>query len=177
MSLLEVSPVHSTTESGIPYLEIVPSHKGVRVQRTEVGHCLNRFWTIWLRELVLHDTARKHGFAVELRDSSVRVSSNTTPEGLMETVRALAARIVPLPNPPIVRQEWSAKTNGMSWIVRGDVDLTECLKSLRLPRGARVEGGYWSVTLWRSPKCLFKTRDLALMVEYHVATHLQSLNA
>jgi hypothetical protein len=170
MSLLEASPVLTSTKKGTAYLEIIPHGNKVRVQRTDAGKTLNKFWTVWLRQLLMEQTDRKHGFAVELRGSSVLVSSNTSPEGLMETVRAMAARIVPLSNPPMTRWGLDATSSFMPWRVKDEVDLTECLKSLRLPRGAHVTNGRWLMSLKRSQKCPFRISELALMVEYHVAT-------
>lgn len=172
MSPSAASPVITSTRKGTAYLEIVPHGKKVRVQRTEAGRSLNRFWTVWLRKLLLEQTDPKHGFAVELRGSSILVSSSTTAQGLMETVRSLAAQITPLRKPPIsLREDWTTSRSA-SWEVHGDVDLSECLESLELPQKSRVDvSGTWFVSLTRHRSNSFRIGELCLMVELHVALY------
>ena len=169
MTSSTASPILTATKKGTAYLEIVPHGTKIRVQRTDSGRTLNRFWTAQLRQLLLEQTSPKHGFAVELRGSSILVSSNTSQQGLMETVRMLASRITPVPNPPMTRRDSTISNRYMSWFVDDGVDLTDCLSTLRLPR-AGVTGGLWHISLDRSQRCLFRIGELALMVESHVAT-------
>ncbi len=169
----EISPIASANQSGVAYLEIVPYDGGVRVQRTDAGRrSLNPFWTVWLRQLILEKADPKHSFAVELRDSDVFVSSSSTPEGLMETVRAFGCRIHPLPL-PMRRRHASTTSRWMSWDT--EVDLSEPLKLLSLPGGKfRTWATPLHAVLERDQRNKFQIGTLGLMVECHIA---RTLNA
>lgn len=173
-----VSPVLTDTKKGTAYLKIVPHGSKVRVQRTQAGRTLNRFWMIWLRQLLLDKTDLKYGFAVEVRGTSLLVSSNSSRQGLEETVRAFAAQIAPIPNPPMTRRDDITSRREMWWWVKqdecDDVDLTECLRELQLPGKAWVDGGRWLVSLKRDAQNPFQIRELGMMVECHVALYLRA---
>lgn len=174
MSSSSASLVTSSTRKGTAYLEVVPYRGKVRIQRTKAGRCLNKFWTVWLRQLILEKTDLKHSFAVELRGTSVLVSSRTTQQGLIETVRSLCEEIVPIPNPPITRIDSCTSKAGASWKIEGDFDIDACLESLDLPGKARVHGDWGGCRITRDQKNVFRISELCLMVELHVALYCRS---
>lgn len=165
-----VSPVTSRTSKGTAYLEIVPQQDGrVRIQRTETGKTLNKFWTIWLRRLILTSTCPKDGFAVELKGAEVLVSASLSRQAIVSTVSALAEHIVPIPNPPIYRRVDAIRSRQAIWDVDPSVDLSEALNGIRLPHPAVLKLQNGLLTLDRGAKNPFTIGELCLIVEEHVA--------
>lgn len=169
------SPVLSPTKHGTPYLEIVLQDDGkVRVQRTEAGKTLNKFWTAWLRHLILGKSDPRGGFAVELRGAAILVSASVSSQALMETVRAFAQQIVPIANPPIHRLTDSVTSRQACWNITSGVDLQDCLQSVQLPQPAQLQAQNGHIVLTRGSKNPFKIGELCLIVEHHVALHCRS---
>lgn len=102
--------VHSQHGEHKAYLEIVPDGTAIRVQPTALGKKkLNRFWTMWLRKLLLEQAPEKRGYAVETRNNNVRITSDASIDAMMGTVHQIAAQIQPLREPPLVRDPWDTK--------------------------------------------------------------------
>lgn len=100
---------------------------------------------MWLRELILTKTDARHGFAVELYHRNVIVSSSTTPIGLRETVRSLAADVRPLMIVPLKR--WNDKGprhspnsyGPIQWaITYPGLSVQEIIDKIPLPKGATL---------------------------------------
>lgn len=125
------------------FLEMVPQGHRVRVQPTELGKsCLNRFWSLWLRELILTKTDHRHGFTVELYGGNVVIASNTTSAGLYATVGQLAGEVRPLLVLPLKRwfnrNDPGPKSYGpIIWgIDRPNLPVKTIIDGMTLPRGA-----------------------------------------
>ena len=170
-------PVHSTFGRHLSFLEVLPRDDGkVRVRATELGRrSLNKFWTAWLRDLVLHKTDAKHVFAAEMRDGDVIVSWSKSSSGLTHAVLGLASQISPLTKIPLKRHiPRQASPHLREWRIvepRGTtLDIDAIIESVRLPQGAviRYNSCLKSIEVERVD-CDLSTRDLALITEYHFA--------
>ncbi len=175
MGTTNMVPVYTGTKRGTAYLEIIRQGSSVRVQTTLAGRTLNKFWTVWLRWLILAKTDSLHGFSVELLDSFVVVTSNVTPEGLVETVRSLAAGIVPLPNPPITRLDRTTAHEAW-WDIEPGTDVGALLQELHPyfpnshdPKRVRLLAEGWRIRLLRPSNYPLNMRDLCRLVELHAA--------
>lgn len=159
-------------DDGKAYLRIVPFRPGVvRVERTTAGKKrLNGFWAFWLRQLILNTDVR-HGFAVEVRRSSVLVQSETTQQGLIETVRSLAAQIVPVQPPPMERTKWIKATN-LHWNFEASFEPENYMPQVLLPPGGYLSHRYGWYEVRRRKDCQFSIGELASMVEMQVALTL-----
>lgn len=199
MTLLATPPTSTATLNAIPIYCMYGSHKAfveillrdddkVLVRATELGrNTLNKFWTAWLRDLVLSKIDAKHVVAVEMRHGDVIVSWSKSPSGLVAAVLSIAAEIRPMMHRPLKpyiarfkpshRREWR--------IILPDavtLDAPAIAASIKLPRGAQVryiditsEDHKWAdaysyIVLDRDPQCIMSARDLALIIEYHFAT-------
>lgn len=178
-------PVYSAHGRNRSFLEIVQRADRIRVQPTELGRSsLNRFWPVWLRDVILEKTDRRHGFAVEIYRKGIVVSSGTSPEGLQETVRSLAAQIRPLMHLPIKRwndrnNEEAASYGPIEWAVtRKGLPVATLINTLKLPRGGVVKFDEWDP--WHSNYGLGRItltarsgavslREMAMSVELHFA--------
>lgn len=170
MTTAVATPVNTMCLNGTAYLEVIPVRNGVRVQRTSSGRTLNPFWDVWLRNLVLTKGNAGKGLGVALGDGSVFVSSSRIKSnGLLQTVRSIASVITPLPHPPIRRRHESTRSSNAQWWVDDEADVTECLKSIRLPRGSSVRGGEWWVDLNHPRRSPLRISVVCRMVELHVA--------
>lgn len=101
--------VHSRYGSNHPYLRASVRPQGGVEVRPANGHgkSLNRFWPVWLRELVRVKMNQYHTAGVELldrdRDRVVITASRISNIGLASSVAGIAAEIRPLLDPPLRR--------------------------------------------------------------------------
>lgn len=178
-------PVHSSYGRHKSFLEIVRQGERVRVQPTDLGkQTLNRFWHMWLRELILSKTDYAHGFGVEISRGNLVISSNTTEDGLRETVRNLAAEIRPLMHLPLLR--WNNRNNDnprsygpIEWaILRKNLPIAIIASTMRLPPYARLScddyGFKTAQESWGSLQLEYgggplSGRELGMIVELHFA--------
>ncbi len=163
------------------YLEVIPQGKTVRVQpvNSDHGRALNRFWTVWLRHIILEKADARHTYGVELRDNSVIVTSSATQEGLAHTVMMLAQEVRPIRQAPLERTPWSNTHQGkLTWEYSGEEwgdKEVQAASSLVLPHGAvlHVIDGLlrWSQTveLHCSSACELRPADVGKIVELHFA--------
>lgn len=141
----------------------------VRVRPTQLGKSeLNRFWSVWLRELIMTKTDARFGFTVEIFGRYVLVAANMTPDGLFGTVRQLAAQIYPIRDLPLVRVEldWSHKSYGpFRWKLEypGYFPVGFFL-DIRLPRGA-VLTKTWDGLRLECRKTAIPGREVGMLVE------------
>ena len=181
----EAVPIYSAHGKHKAFLELVEQRGRVRVQRTALGNSsLDKFWVVWLRELILKKADPAHGFAVEIFGDGVVVSSSTTMNGLRETVHKIATDIRPLLGSPLKR--WNDRNNDVSksygpitWgITRPGMPVALIIDSIPLPKGVVLK--FDEYNLWRSEETnghLSLTygsgplpgRELAMMVELHFA--------
>jgi hypothetical protein len=145
----------------------------IRVRRTQLGKDkLNRFWTVWLRELIMTKTDIRFGFSVEVYGEYVLVAADTTPEGLLETVRQLAAQIYPIKELPLVRieKDWSHKRYGpFRWrLVYPRYFPIGHFLGMSLPRGAALERTYDGMRLV-CDKTAIPGREVGMLVELRAA--------
>lgn len=183
-----MTPVVSAHGRNKTFLEIVQQGDRVRVQPTSLGKSsLNRFWPMWLRELILTKTDHRLGFAVELYGKNVVVSSEATREGLLETTRSLAADIRPFMHVPLKR--WNDRNNPdprpygpIDWVItRPGIPVALIIDAIPLPRYASVEFhdeswlwgydddddyGMIELTYGGGP---LSSREIAMIVELHFA--------
>lgn len=183
----QVTPIFSVHGRHKAFLEIVQQGNRVRVQPTPLGRStLNRFWPMWLRELILTKTDHQHGFAVELYRGNVVISSETTMDGLRETTRSLAADIRPLMGMPLKR--WNNRNNPnpdpygpIEWLInRPGIPTALIIDAIPLPRYANVKFRDWSWH-WRHSDDDYgmvrlaygggalSSREVAMIVELHFA--------
>lgn len=177
MAAATARPVASATQKGTAFLQIVDFDRGVRVEPTRAGKtALPRYWPEWLWWNLLNRTDTKHGFAVGLHEpNSVIVQSNTTAEGLTETVRAFASEIRPVHSLSSVMTLLSSHGGITNWHVYRDRvdDVRDCLPRLKLPGKAQVSlRGGWLLTLKRDRHDQLPLRNHARMVEHWVAKSL-----
>lgn len=146
---LERVTVHSLHGEHQAYLEVVRDGAAVRVQPTRLGKKkLNRFWTMWLRKLLLEQTPAKRGYAVEVRSNNVRITSDTSVEAMMGTVHQIAAQLQPLTHPPLVRHPgFDQNARSMRLSIKAtpqsapdeqvaELDWENILSNVQLPEGA-----------------------------------------
>jgi hypothetical protein len=179
-------PIHSSYGRHKSFLEIVRQGDRVRVQPTDLGkQTLNRFWHMWLRELILTKTDYVHGFAVEITRGNLVISSSTSEDGLRETVRSLAAEIRPLMHMPLLR--WNNRNNDnprsygpIEWaILRRNMPIAIIASNMHLPSYAKLswdpDGEYGFKTAresWGSLQLSYggghlSGRELGMIVELH----------
>lgn len=169
------SPVYTSTLHGTAFLEVVPTGRGVRVQRTESGRTLNPFWTVWLQQLLFEKVDRKYNVFADVRDGNVNVSARMSAEGLIATIQRIACEIRPLPKPPIDWRHESTSPGYTLWWVDEDhpADVVSLLKTCKLPGKSRLSANCSFVELWRDPRMSDPTIGiLRLMVELHLALAL-----
>lgn len=174
---LEASPVFSKYGRNKSFLQVVPRDDSkVLVCTTELGsRSLNKFWTAWLRDLLLHKTDAKHVFAVEMRNGDAIVSWSKSSSGLTHAVLGLASQIGPLTKVPLKRIDpQRTSPNKRTWRIVNisgvELDIESIIKSIKLPNGAVVRHNVHlnTIELVRNG-CILSTRDLALIVEYRFA--------
>lgn len=136
--------VASKYGSNHSYLTIAPKTGGGIEVRPTNGHgqSLNRFWPVWLRELVVNKMDVRHTAAVELfdrdRDRVTITASHISTMGLTYSVASIAAEIRPLIDPPLKRSkdprrefgaakvaEWAIKTHYLDALDWSEV-LADC---------------------------------------------------
>jgi hypothetical protein len=112
--------VHTMYGRNKSYLEIVPEQLGVRIQPTATGKlALNRFWTMWLRKLLLEQTSAERAYSVEVRSHSVHVKSSASPEATIGTVHHIASQVRPLNPPSLIRgPEYFEDKFSMCWTIK-----------------------------------------------------------
>lgn len=89
----------------VSYLRLQWDNDRIRVSRTRLGkEKLPVFWRVWLRELMLKKTESHRGIYVSFDHNHVIIGAeNMTREGLIATVRQLAAQIYPPLKQPLER--------------------------------------------------------------------------
>lgn len=173
----EARPVDCTHGKGGQFLEIYPVGEKVRVQRTALGKArLNRFWPMWLRQLVLDDANPAGNFTVEVYGDSVIIGSTTAPAHLFEAVRGFAAEVSPISRVPLRRVN---RRREISWKVdfAGEVDVLGELSG-KLPTGASLS--FWDsfryvpdhttgTLILRTRRSKLPNREIAMLVELHLS--------
>jgi hypothetical protein len=162
-------------ENGTAFLVIEKCPHGVRIRRSSrYGRNLNRFWPIWARELILKADV-KYQLKISIGTDDMTVASPKPPEEWVGALGHLLAQIVPMPIPPIERNERGFR--GIRWSVNEDADLEDVVKKIRLPDAAarhfKVEGGVYYIFLavagtGRNQRVI-NPREVALMVELEIA--------
>lgn len=161
------------------YLEVIPQGKAVRVQPVDSdrGRALDRFWTVWVRDIILNKSDERHTYGVELRDNAVIVTSSATQQGLIYTVAMLAQDVRPIRQAPLHRELQVYPRGCLAWEYGGEWGDKErqATSSIVLPHGAElrvIEGlPSWPtrLELRRSLACQLKMADVGKIVELHFA--------
>jgi len=141
-------PIYSKYGQHKSFLEIMPQGDRLRVQTTKLGSaCLNRFWFMWLRKLILEKTDARHGFAVEIFRSNLVVDSNVSQSTAYAILQSLASEIRPLRSLPLERYVEPAEPRSytpLHWTLKSEnVPVDELIASCDLPRGARLMSVEW----------------------------------
>lgn len=145
--------VHSQHNDHRAYLEIVRDGTSIRVQPTLLGKKkLNRFWTMWLRKLLLEQTPAKRGYAIEIRRNNLRITSDASIDAMIGTVHQIAAQLYLLPEPPLVRHRFDSEKNARDMRIAikakpqsipdeaiAAMDWPAIVEGIKLPEGAYLK--------------------------------------
>lgn len=181
-----VRQVHSLHGRNHAYLEIVRENEHrVRVQPTGHGkRALNRFWTMWLRKLLLEQAPQHRAYGVEVRNNCVIVTANASMDALIGTVHQIAAELLPLKDPPIVLGKIgdSGKKERRYELKIGSsqqIDWEGVVDGIQMPVGVRLELTYWPeelnfpaeghIRLLRPIDHPLSLRQLGMLLELEVA--------
>ncbi len=167
------SPVYNATLHETAYLEVIPTGRGVRVQRTESGRILNPFWTVWLQKLLFEKVDKRHAVIADIQGDYVNVSARMTKAGLIATIQCIGCNIEPLPVPPIIYRHDTTRPGYAIWDMDDLTDVTNQIRTCRLPGKSNVSSRGSYIVLKRDPRVIDPTIGiLRLMVELHVALAL-----
>jgi hypothetical protein len=174
---IQIVPVYSLVRKRTVFLEI-SSKEGssklcVKQSKSVEPGTLNRFWTVWLRQLILDAADASHQYTVRINDDRVWVSGNGAFESLHAMVYSKALQIKPLKPPPMERDRLPVSSYEMRWWLQDGVwEKVEAVVNAVLPRGAEVYGGPGVLYLERRPPrrgAALSLSELGKLVEWQVA--------
>ena len=167
-------PINSRSE-GVAFLVAEQRTDGIRIRQSKrYGGKLNRFWTVWLRD-VLMKAPDKYELTITTSDSDVSVTSTIPTSKWIWAIVSLAATVVPIPNPPIGRDDKEKWVVG--WRVYQHADLKDIVKQIKLPDAAarhfHVEGDDYSIRLGvrgtNRRRCAISPHEVVKIVEMQIA--------
>lgn len=134
-------------QNGVTFLVIEKCTNGIRIrQSAKNGHKLNRFWRVWVREM-LQKAPAKYQLGIELFKKDVRVTSVMPLESWVWTAYNLLATIQPL-KLPVTRTKNTESNRSVQWSIRENAVLSTIIEELQLPSSAARHFHVYSTSLW-----------------------------
>lgn len=165
----------NSQSDGVAFLVAEQHPGGIRIRRSSrYGGKLNRFWTVWLRDVLLK-APDKYQLTITTSKLDVYVTTPVPITNWIWAICNLAAAVVPVPDPPMMRgRDFCGRIH---WQVHEKADLTDIVRGVKLPVAASrhfcLAGGYDSVWLRTSGtnrrRCAISPHEVAKIVEMQIA--------